>query len=427
MPILDIEDDYKTVEEKQETRVFRTQEEMKTSTLFHKEKPLQDIISFIRGMKWSVDYFLQIKDINEEFNLPDPNLPPTTQKYHRINKLVMHVQSAITQDNIENISGEAIINAGFLPNVYDIFLAELTGGRQAIFSITEVQTRTYNLHQAYYVTFKIHCFVDTEERIYNDILNKVMKEYVYDKDHLLDFSAPVILQSDYKSKIKLKDSLPELLEYYLLNFVNYDKNVIALPTETNIYVDTLLTNFLFKIINTTDHHLLSKLTNLELDLYKTIPTTIWDVIINRDPKMLKRAEMNLGFKYTPFTYDNVITKKMNALGISYTVGKLDDYSRSVKPPIKDITTAKDESFQFPVAQEGRKYVVSESVYNLTGSYTGSIEQLLVDYLHSNIIDVSKLEEPLRNYTSWNTMDQFYLIPILMVLVKDASSQTFKSL
>lgn len=427
MPILDIDDDYKDVEQKQEARVFRTQEEMKTSTIFHKERQLNDIIQFIRGMKWTVDYFLQIKDINEELNLPDPNLPPTTQKYHRIDKLMLTVQSAITQDNIENVSGEAIVNAGFLPNVYDVFLAELTGGRQALFSITEVQTRTYNLHQAYYITFKLHCFVDTEERIYNDLINKVMKEYVYDKDYLLDYSAPVILQSDYKSKIKLKDAVPELLEYYLLNFVNYEKNVIALPTETNIYVDTLLTNFLFKIINYSDHHLISKLTNLQLDLYKTIPCTIWDAIVNRDVKMLKRANMNLGFKYTPFTLDNIITKKMNALGISYTVGKLDDYSQSVNPPIKDISTPKDESFKLPVDINNRKYVVSSSVYNLTGSYTGTIEELLVDYLNSKIIDTSKLEEPLKNYTSWDTIDQFYLIPILMVLVKDASSQTFKSL
>ena len=432
MPILEVDEHYDAMEEIQQpkdedTKPYRTQEEMKTSTIFHKEKPLDTIIQYIRGMKWEIDYFLQVKDVNDTLALPDVNTPATIQKYHRVNKLVMTLQSAITQDNIENITGDAIINAGFLPNKHDVFITTLTGGREAMFSITEVQTRTYNLHQAYYVNFKLHCFLDTEPKLYNDLINKVMKEYVYDKDHLLDYSAPVILQQDYKTKIELKDCIPELTEYWFLNFVNYEKNVMAIPTNNNIYVDTMLNDFIFKIVNRTDSNLISNITNFHLDMYKNIPCSIWDVIINRDIRMLRRVERNIGFKYTPFTYDNLITKKMNALGISFIANKLNPGEQPAIMDIKDISIPKDElNYKAPFGNN-RKYVLSEEFYNQSGEYSGLLEKLLVDYLHSRIINTEELNTLIDQYPTWDTFDQYYGIPILMVLIKEAYSRTFKSI
>lgn len=427
MPILDIDGEYEDKEQLEEKRVFRTQEEMKTSTLFHKEKQLDTIIQYIRGMKWEIDYFLQLKDVNETLNLPDINLPPTVQKYNRINKLVITLQSAIQHDNIEAITGDAIVNAGFLPNVYDVFIAELTGGRQALFYITEVNTRTYNLHQAYYINFKLHCFLDTEPIIYNDLINKVMKEYTYDKEHLLDYSAPVILSQDYKSKINLKDQIPALLDYYLLNFVNHEKNVIAIPTKTNICTDTMLTDFLFKIVNTTDHIILEKLSNFRLDMYKTIPYSLWDVILKRDTNLLKRCVKDIGFKYTAFTYDNVITKKMNALGINFIANKLQTISDKAQLQFVDISNDKTPDYKPPFDNMDRKYVVSNSFYKREGTYNGLLEKVLMDYLESKLINSEELDILLSQYTTWDTYDQYYGIPILMVLIKDAVSNTFKSL
>ena len=40
MPILDVDGVYENKEELENKRVYRTQEEMKTSTLYHKEVPL---------------------------------------------------------------------------------------------------------------------------------------------------------------------------------------------------------------------------------------------------------------------------------------------------------------------------------------------------------------------------------------------------
>ena len=426
MPILDLNNNYKTKEEFVEKKPHRSQEELKTSIIYNREQPLENIIRYPKGSKWEVSYFLQIRDLNDTLTQPDVNLPATVQKYNRIDKLILYIQSAIQQDNIESITGEALINAGFLPNVNDVFLATLTGGREAIFIITEVQNRTYNLHYAYLCTFKIFCFAEDNERIYNDILTKVMKTYVYDKEHLLDYSAPIILSSDYKSKLDLKVSFEEVRDYYFRTFVNYEKNVIALRTKSSVYVDTFLTEFIYRIINQSDLLIMSKLNNVDVNFREKVPYTIWDAIINRNPKLLKLCVKDIGFKYTPSGYLDLIIKNMNYLGINFIASPLGTLEEA-NIPIDDISKPKTQDYQLPINNERRSYVVSEDVYELSNNCVGLLDKVLVDYLECRMIKLEELEILINQYCMWDTRDQFYLIPILLVLIKDSINNTFKSL
>lgn len=412
---------------KNRTRPFRSQEEMKTSILFNKEAPLENIIRYPRGMKWEVSYFLQIRDLNDTIGPLDLNLTPSVQKYNRINKMLLILQSAITQDNIENITGEAIVNAGFLPNVDDLFLVTLTGGREVLFHITEVQTRTYNIHKAYYISFKIYSFVDQAPQYYNDLINKVMKEYVYDRDHLLDYSAPVILAQDYKTKINLKDYIPELTEYYMDKFINHSKNVLALPTTASIYIDPYLTDFIFKIINFTDNDVFKKLHIVSVTDMENKPFTIWDLILRRDPKLIKRCNKNLGFKYHSYGLTDVMSKKMNFLGINFIVSPLEEEFK-IPDVIKDIsTTDKPDDYEDPVDSSSRAYVLSKDFYSQNSGSYSRLESCLMNYLNGHMVNTEDIDKLLEQYMYWDTIDQYYLIPILLVLVKECITNTFKSL
>ena len=498
MPILEIDEkdkQYKTVEQKKEIKTFKTQEEMKTSVLFNKEAPLETIIRYPRGMKWEVDYFLQIRDMNDEIGALDINLSPSIQKYNRINKLVLVLQSAINQDEIENITGEAIVNAGFLPNPDDLFIATLTGGRQCLFHITEVQTRSYNIHKAYYITFKIFVFIDDKPEWYNDLVRKTMKEYVYDKEHLLDYSAPVILAQDYKSKLSLKDHLPEITDYYMDKFVNHEKRLICLPTTSSIYLDPYLNSFLFKIINHTEKEVFDKLQSIQITVTNDTPYTIWDLILDRNMKLLKRCNQNIGFKYHAYGMTQVMTKMMNHLGVNFIASPLETgessalsnctcntnstsdhnydtkywghyhpmtpdnrFDKSTPPPydnnkvchdncpvcrnkssgtyassnasglIKDISISpKPEDYKNPLGENTRTYVLSEMFYNNNIDALGPIERLLTLYLNGTLIPADELQTLIDQYMYWDTMDQYYLLPILIVLIKEAMANTFKSL
>lgn len=432
MPAVDITRDYEEPSEVQEQPTYVSKEELKTSTLFNKDNSLDRILPYIRGNRWQVDYFLQLRDINDTLTPPDVNIPVSVQKYHRINKLELVVQTPIQQSDIEDVTGEAIINVGMLPNTNDIFKATLTGGREALFIVTEVSKRTYNIHETYVISFKLYIFIDGSDgnsRIYNNIVEKTMKTYVYDKDHLLDYSAPIILASDYKKKVELREELPAIVDYYFRTFVNYDKNVLALPTSASIYTDIYLHNFVNAIIDQTDHELTSRLTPLALDNNKANLFTIWDVIKNRDIGLLKVAKPHIAFRYTPFSYEGYLTKKMNYLGINFLATLIEDGTTTFPPiPVKDISTPRSDIYQEPTAPRADNfYVLSENFYKQDIATCGYLEQLLFKYLNKDIINSDELDKPLNEYTSWSTIDQYYLIPCLLVVLKECIANTFKSI
>lgn len=429
MPIVDVSTEYEEVEDVQEQPVYVSKEELKTSTLYNKDNSLDRILPFIRGNRWQVDYFLQLRDMNDTIAQPDINVPVSMQKYHRIDKLELVVQNAISQEDIENISGEAIVNVGMTPNTYDVFKATLTGGREALFLVTEVSKKTYNLHETYVIGFKIFTFIDGSEsntRIWNNIVEKTMKTYVYDKDHLLDYSAPVILASDYKKKVELRTELPNIIDYYMRTFVNYDKNVIALPTTVSVYTDLYLNKFINSILDQTDHEIMARLSNLSFTPGEDNVYTIWDVILRRDTRLLKLAIPRIEFRYTPFSYTGYLSKKMNYLGINFLATPVED-DAEISIPLKDISAIRDEGYTEPIAERVKHYVMSEHFYKLDTEKCGYLEELLIKYLKSDIINSDDLDKPIMEYTSWSTMDQYYLIPVLMVLIRECIANTFKSI
>lgn len=408
-----------------ETRKFRTHEDNQMSILLNKNVPLETIMKYPRGMKWEVDYFLQIRDINDEVGQPDINLSPTIQKYNRINKLILVLQSAIQQDTPESLSGEAIINAGFLPNAGDAFIARVAGGREVIFTIEEVQTRSYNVHRAYYVTFKSFAFGDSSPEYVNTLIRKTMREYVYDRNYLLDFSAPVILKQDFKNKLSLKEIFEDMKEYYFDTFLNTEKNVIAVPTTSSVYVDTMLNHFLLKIVNVTEEPKLYRVNFMPLDDTKERLFTIWDVIVKRNTKLLKRAEKNISFIYRPYSINQIASRNMNYLNINFFASKVDTFR--LPTCLKHIELERPTDYQPPIDPDNRRYVLSEHFYKQDFGNLSPIEKALWDWLEGKVVPFDEVQALIDAYPYWDTIDQYYLLPVLFVLIKDSIINTFRSL
>lgn len=511
MPVLDIDDNNNEGESRPADiprRLYRTTDELGTSTLFSKDHKLDNIVQYIKGMKWTVDYFLQLRNVNDELTPLDINSPATVQKYNRISKLIIILQSGIEQNNIDSIEGEAVINAGFLPNKYDCFLATLTGGRQAIFTLTNVELRKYSLHDTYWVNFKLLTFVDIDNsKLYNNLIYKTVKEYIYDKEHLLDYSAPVILRADYNNKLNLKNKYKEVLDYYLDNFIDNKKKIISPPTKSSTYTDLLLSEFIYSIINQEDSNRVIEIVRLNPDKSKNIRFTIWDAIINRDLNMLKRCTTNIGFKYNVYDRNSINSRQYNFLGITFIADELGNtkpvipeyidlstYSKyftdeveepkEEKPievedsilnskyitigmdntlkdsnsihnsnapapsfPIKkeekveielpkeevkeelpvDKPVEKEEVYKKPIKHPDDNYVLSDNFYKQNLKELGIVEESLLEYLRGEIINKDNLAIMLDQYHMWSTKDQFYLIPILIVLIKDSIINTFKSI
>jgi hypothetical protein len=56
-----------------------------------------------------------------------------------------------------------------------------------------------------------------------------------------------------------------------------------------------------------------------------------------------------------------------------------------------------------------------------------MEQAVLQYLRGEVVDEIILNKLVNEYYYWDTVTQFYCIPILIILVRDSINNTFKSI
>jgi len=424
MPILDTNEAITNVDTITPDRKLYTRPDFKTSTLFADDHELDTIIQYVEGSKWTVDYFKQIREINDEALMPDINVSSTTLKYDRINKLIIFLSSAINQDDPDNITGEATINAGFLPSYGDPFIATLAGSREAIFVVTSVNKKMYSLHDVYEIEFKLFAFLDRDSLLYRDLLAKTMKEYIYDKDYVESKSSPIILAQDYKEKLNYKQVFETVRDYYFTNMFNKEKRVISLPTITGVtYLDQYIMEFLYKIVGYSGYpnsNLINRF-NITLDINRTI----WDLLLERNKTDLPFIKRDIDFVDIPYSTSNPTMRHMGWLGIDFITGEINpdyvvDYSIDIKE--NDIPIPAD--FQDPIIADETDYIFSPAFYVEDVDNCGILEKAVLQYLRNEVIDDEVMNTLIAQYRYWSTLDQFRLIPVLMLLIKDKINNTF---
>lgn len=404
---------------------------LKTSTLFNKDQDLNTIIRYVDGSKWTIDYFLQVRNINTPATMPDLIKPPSVLSYNRIDKLDIYLTTPIEQTNpVDGISGSATINASFVPNIGDAFLTELLGGRQAIFVIDNIDKKMYSLHDIYDVQFKLFVFLDTDTAgWYNDFVLKTNKRYVYDRTFVETKSAPIILSSDYKEKLNYKNVKQDLINFFFLNFVNTEKNLISLPldpTMDGVYVDTYLTDFVFKIVGYTDYPNSTNINRVSLDT----PTiyTVYDMILNKDISKLLYLNKNMGFIEVPYTGSMPVSRNIAWLGITGLVGdKTNNVAIDLSTGVKINTLQQPNDYVAPINNNISNYVFSDSFYNNDTANAGIFEKVLLQYLNDEYVDDSNLNILLTQYRYWSTIEQFYLIPMLFAILQDRINNVYSAI
>lgn len=510
-------------------REFKTPEELQISTIYNNDVKLNRIVNYISGMKWSVTYFSQLLDVGETTRTPDKNIPVTSQQYRRINNFQIVLNSGLDQDAPDNISGNAVINMGISPLKDDVFIATLTGGRQAVFIITLVEMKKYNLHRVFDVEFKLFKFLDDDVDLYNMLLLKTVKELEFNRNHLTENTTPILEVKDIEDRRVLKSKLNEIIKHYLINFVHSKSNVLSLPVTSNsTYTDSMLNDFLLDIIETDDFPEFLRLNRFDIKDEK-IHYTIWDALIKRDIGLLKRCDKYIKYEFKNVDMSNDADRLLCYFGNLYravkatedtasipdnlidisqfteTYGKPRDYKIEIPvkpivpeviPPKEEVEEPKEETIEdntenlpildqpvvptinndflgnmftikkskttkpitpvkpvikeeikqeepvveeyqfksddgevyvFPIKDKDNCYVFNKSLYYLQYGKLSPIEELVVQYFKKEVINKNKLFTFVNQYYNWSTVEQYYLIPVLILLIKDYLQNTFKDL
>lgn len=204
--------------------------------------------------------------------------------------------------------------------------------------------------------------------------------------------------------------------------VNGNKNIISAPTKTGIYFDKFINDFIFKFI---DSHEVPKVANLSRFSYETgIKYTILDALINRDINMVKLTTRNIGYVIVTRTGTYPTDRSLIYLNINYIANILDSSNTNISLDLIDPIYTAPATYVDNVSNKDNNYIFSTNFYNQDREACNLFEKCVLDYLNGKLILMSDLKIFTDNYMYWDLKDQFYKIPILLLLLQDQINNIF---
>lgn len=417
--------------------------------------PLSSLIAYIEGAPYYCDYFKQVVAEHNDLREIDPGQPNVYQQYEKINGLEIRVATPLTSSYdadtaITTVTGGGIIYPFMIPNVSDYFVSDADDHRKGLFRITNVERRTFNRDSAFYVDYEMVGYTDAAGPLYDDLVSKVIREYHFSKERLLEGLQPVLRTTQYHQLNTLRQRFEDISRYYLRTFFNRQYTTLVIPGQTAAIYDSFLVDFLFKIL---DSFLYEEMRHMrqfcvDKDPFMQQPQ-FWDLLLRRDFNGLASCNQKMsqvskytfgssGFIHGIFfsTIDYLVypvSPDLTALLENNPEAKTVDLEVLEEPTNVFGTLAELILHQYVSGTNTYPYVklvtiddfyvLSQAFYSQSGSMS-LLEILVKDYLKMQPINLDMLLALCDAYTSLGRLEQYYYGPILLVLLKEADRSNY---
>lgn len=411
-------------------------------------QPTDTIVTFVEGAQWTVNYYSQVLAADSQLSGQQPNLPSVLQQYRLVRDFVLKVTSPLSTDqNPESgsltITGSALVLPSVIPNVGDMFLADIGDGREAIFQVNTSTRKSHYKETVHEISYTLINYSTDELR--GDLNSKVLETFVFVRDYLLYGQNPVILSQDWESLLQLKFRYKEIVEQYFHEHFSREYSTLLVSGQEGSVYDHFLTTALLSVVETTDGVDIRRVRRLNVDGDDVMKsTTLWDVLVKRQRRLLKHAIRQVGV-VSPrlFTHDPhmegiyhsrinyLVYPKNPVLSVDYQrTGQqklLEDYT-FVNPasPLSTVELPLTDGLIYNPAplhaapMTDSYYVLSEAFYTGDKPNMTQLERLVVDYLDGKPLDTKLLVTLCDSSHAWGALERTYLIPVILILVKVAT-------
>lgn len=419
--------------------------------------PSSHLLKHISGMSWTVDYYSQVIDKDNQVAGHQVSKSGIFEQYRLIKGMELKVQQDLnTAQNQESkamtVTGTAIVYPFLIPNVGDMFLASIGDGKEGIFQITTSERPTYFKEACHLIEYIMIDYSSSGERL-RDLNSKVVQTLQYVKDFHNHGQNPLLFEEDYVLLGELHNRYKEISEDYVRSFFSSEYGTLLMPGQGKPVYDHFLLEAVKKIYNTKDSPIIRQIRRLNVDGDQNLKTTqLWDVLMSLDSDRIPFICDQMGLVDSrTFAKDPMLSGIFHS-GIRYVVypknpQKTIDYELKDKTPplamvdfvddpgragklidvIKDTEllglpySAIDAPLIKPVLQD-EHYVLSREFYdNVAGQ---SVLELSVrSLLDKKRVSVRALTTLCRSYHTWGGLERFYYVPILLILIK-ASIRSF---
>lgn len=408
-----------------------------TIEIVNRDQQLDKITQYIAGEEWTVDYYLQLVAKDMEIGRFDSNSPDVSRQYLHMKEMILYVDTALTQNEANELTGSAFINAGVIPNPGDVIVATLMGKRKALIGVTKVEKRTYNLNNVFFIEYKLDMFLDNNDGVLNALNNKVSKTYYFDKDFLITNGSPILLEEDFKNKRKIVISIKDIINNYFELMFNSERAILSIPGQDFTIIDTMLQEFIFKVINSTDSIYISRIARNTLPDDIMRQPTILDAFIHRDFDILRSCNRKIKYMNVISFENNIRLRNMAYLGIQYVAypDSPDTNIMTTKIPMSTTYTLKDvinpyrvnkglvENLLPNIDKEENYYILSKAFYEDNRGNMSKFETICMQYIIREHISNEAIVELIDDYKYWDRVQQYYFIPVLILILRDTINKT----
>lgn len=407
--------------------------------------PLHNLLAHVSGSPWTLSgYYRQKLGLHNDLRELDTQESEVYQQYIKIHHMEIRVSSALSssfnsETGITSVTGSAIVYPFTIPNRNDYFKAKTIDHQEAMFKVTSVERRTVNRDSYYQIEYELVTYLSQDPELFNDLDIKVVEEYYFNKDRLLENLNPLLTSEQQHLLIENRVSYAELVKYYFRSFFNRGYAALLVPSHSEPTYDHFLTKYLLSVISTEEApevghiRVLANDHNPYLEGYQ-----FWDALYNRDINLLKVGNKQMSLVSTKQFSNNPWMSGVRFGLVKYIVFPKDPDSshlggklpKVVAESILGLSQAPnalgdepDYSEQFPLVTSDEYYVLSEEFYN-EAKELSLLEKLTLDYLHDRVLDVKQLNSLCSNVYSWGRLEQFYYLPIVFTLLKQSQRERY---
>lgn len=413
-----------------------------------KYDPKETVLAHIEGSSWTIDYYSQVLGRDSGVAGQGLGTDPTQQQYWLIKGMEVKVSTALTpsQDSETKVmeeQGSATVYPFIIPNVGDMFVADLLDGRRGLFEVKASQRLSIFREACHSIDYELVDF-GTPERM-ADLARKVVKTGFFEKDFIYHGQNPILVGDDYENLQFLRRNYGTLISQYFKRFYSREYGTLVMPDQEEPVYDAFLVRAIFQHLSTWDARELTTLRQLNCDDDQVMTAdSIWTVLVERNRVLLQDAFHQVGYvSHRSFTQnpvyegirysgvkrviypndpmvrvDNQLTQNIKAAG-DFTPIRKDVLHR--KPLASLLNASQEDATRIGIKDtfEDGYYVFSKAFYDndRTANAQSKLELCVQDYLDGNEISYDRVRELVEASSRWDSVNSFYFIPVLIILIK----------
>lgn len=395
-----------------------------------KRQPLGALLTHIEGSSWSVDYYSQVLGADEEPTPYDYNQTGTYQQYLYIRRYELKLQGELNTvvdptDQTVSITGTAVMYPYMKPNFGDAFIADMGDGQAGLFTITEIEKKSFFKQACYEVQFVLSRYLTKD--IEDNLNAKVVKDTEFVRDFMTYGQNPVIATSEKLKYDNLTNLLDDTMNDWLGEFYSNEHRTLIVPNGQLPTYDPFLTRMITSVFGGDKYPHVKNIDLLNVDDNNlNFYTDIWTTLVKRELYMLRTCFCEYLLVSSKSLNGNPYLQTAYYSGIKSMIvpkpeGNLADERLGIKGRTSTGMITGDDiqavGFTLPSMVNSNNYIFSRDFYhNQSSIEMTDLEYMVRDYLNEKALNWKKLQMAIESRHTWTHIQRFYAVPVLLLLL-----------